>query len=96
LRDLSRSQRSTILDVQRGKGVEVGIVGVDAVDLPVIWVRDTRRTFVMAVQRNGAGRDPALPVRWFSDEEIQQLPVQDAESLFSLPPKHTPTQEVAS
>lgn len=89
---LSPEQRATIGDLSKMK-LELGFVGVDARDRPVVWINDQWRTFMMGVRRDGAGRDAIEPLRWLADDEVEAMNVPDSELLFSLPIKQ-PTQEV--
>lgn len=90
---LSNEQKSTITGIAKMK-VEVGLVGLDANDNPVLWVKDQRRTVMMAVRPEGAGDDkPVEPLRWFTDEEVEGMEVSDSALLFSLPIKEPITED---
>lgn len=89
---LSIYQRATIGDMQKLR-IELGFVGLDAMDDPVVWVKDVKRTFMMAVRRDGSGRDAIEPLRSLTDAEVEAMTEHDSVLLFSLQPK-SPTQEV--
>lgn len=90
---MTNRQAATVQELIKLK-VAKGFIGFTTIDEPVIYVEDTNRTFMFAVQDNGAGYIPTQHLLHFPDDnEVAGMNVRDAELLFQLPIK-PPTQEV--
>lgn len=85
LTKLTLIQRVNIQDLEHDPGLKVAFAGIDRYDRPVIEVTDHNGEKLIAWTPDGPGRNPALPLRDFTEEELERLYDEDSELLFGLP-----------